>query len=46
MKRKISLSCFFCKARNYKTNKSIQERLEINKFCKKCRKSTLHKEEK
>ncbi|ADQ90921.1 50S ribosomal protein L33 [Mesomycoplasma hyopneumoniae] len=46
MKKKISLSCSLCKNRNYKTNKSVQNRLQINKFCKICRKSTLHQEEK
>ena len=46
---KITLACSECKQRNYdttknKTNKA--ERLELQKFCRFCRKHTLHKETK
>ncbi|QJG66899.1 50S ribosomal protein L33 [Mycoplasma phocoenae] len=44
--KKISLACFECKRKNYSTNKSIEERVIINKFCKWCNAKTLHKEEK
>ncbi|OYD26575.1 LSU ribosomal protein L33P [Mycoplasma testudineum] len=46
MKAKIALACQECKRKNYKTNKSKPERLEINKFCSNCRAKTMHKEEK
>jgi len=46
--RKIfHLVCEVCKSQNYVTsaNKMEQkEKLEIKKFCKKCRKTTNHKE--
>ncbi|WGI36871.1 50S ribosomal protein L33 [Mesomycoplasma lagogenitalium] len=46
-KEKITLSCQECKSKNYVKNKSVSAlRLTINKFCKKCNKKTLHKEEK
>ena len=37
----ITLVCTECKHENYVTQK-----LELNKFCKFCNKSTLHKEKK
>ncbi len=42
----ITLACQKCKARNYTTtkNKKKQKRLEIKKYCRSCRKHTLHKE--
>lgn len=46
-RKKVILVCSECLSRNYSTFKnhsSVQERLEINKFCKKCGKHTLHKE--
>ena len=46
-KNKIILTCTECLSRNYSTTKNKQnaiERLELNKFCKKCGKHTLHKE--
>ncbi|CAC13353.1 RIBOSOMAL PROTEIN L33 [Mycoplasmopsis pulmonis] len=46
MKSKIALSCEKCKIKNYKTNKSIIERLELKKFCSRCKEHTIHKEEK
>ncbi|MGB2765398.1 MAG: 50S ribosomal protein L33 [Candidatus Aminicenantes bacterium] len=47
MREIITLQCSECKQRNYtKTrNKKVKkEKIEINKFCKFCRKHTLHKE--
>ena len=47
MRELITLQCSDCKRRNYTTsrNKKKQtERLEVNKYCKFCRKHTLHKE--
>ena len=45
----VTLSCEECKTPNYtvsKNKKNTTERLELNKFCPKCRKNTLHKEAK
>ncbi len=45
----ITLACGDCKRRNYtttKNKKTIPERLELKKFCKFCRKHTIHKETK
>jgi large subunit ribosomal protein L33 len=45
----ITLACTECKRRNYSTTKNkktIPDRLEIKKFCKFCRKHTVHKETK
>jgi large subunit ribosomal protein L33 len=44
-----SLVCTVCKEKNYRTEKNVKnttDRLEINKFCPKCGKHTIHKEEK
>ncbi len=41
------LSCSVCKSRNYTTTKNKklkQEKIQIKKYCKICRKHTLHKE--
>ncbi len=49
MRHKFTLRCTECKSENYHMNKNKKlhsERLETNKFCPKCRKSTLHKEKK
>jgi len=49
MREKIILVCTECLSRNYNTTKnkmSSTKRLEINKFCPKCNKHTLHKESK
>jgi large subunit ribosomal protein L33 len=47
MKKKIQLVCEECYTSNYSTNKSVAtERVVIKKFCKKCRKHTIHKENK
>lgn len=48
-KDKVILMCTQCLSRNYSTYRSHQrqsERLELNKFCKKCNQHTLHKETK
>jgi len=45
----ITLACTECKARNYTTTKnkrSDADRLELRKYCKVCRKRTLHREAK
>ena len=49
MRTKITLVCSECKKRNYdtvKNKKNDPDRLELKKFCKFCRKHTLHKESK
>ncbi|MDP2910665.1 MAG: 50S ribosomal protein L33 [bacterium] len=40
------LQCSVCKRINYFTNKpkTMEGKLELKKFCKWCRKHTLHKE--
>ena len=43
----LKLRCKECKKTNYFTHKSkkmVEEKLELKKFCKTCRKHTLHKE--
>ena len=48
-KDKVVLACSECKRRNYNTTKNKKnspDRLEMNKYCKFCRKHTLHKETK
>ena len=49
MRVKITLACTECKQRNYnkmKNKKNDPDRLEMNKYCKFCRKHTLHRETK
>jgi large subunit ribosomal protein L33 len=49
MREIITLACGECKRRNYSTTKNrrkTSERLEMNKFCRYCRKHTAHKESK
>ena len=49
MRVKVTLSCTECKQRNYNTMKNKKnnpERLEMNKYCRFCKKHTLHKETK
>ena len=44
---KITLACSECKERNYITKKNrlnTPDRLELQKYCPRCRKSTLHRE--
>ena len=45
MRVRITLACTECKQRNYdtmKNKKNDPDRLEMNKYCKFCRKHTLH----
>jgi len=49
MRVKVTLRCNECKQRNYNTmknKKNTPERLEMNKYCRFCRKHTLHTETK
>ena len=44
---KITLACVECKERNYITKKNRRnnpDRLELNKYCARCNKSTPHRE--
>ena len=45
----IKLECTMCKRATHhslKNKKTIKARLELNKFCKHCKKHTAHKETK
>jgi len=47
MRELITLQCNDCKNRNYtamKNRKKHTDRLETKKFCRACRKHTVHKE--
>lgn len=47
MKKKSTLICTVCLERNYTITsnyQSQQKRIELNKYCKKCNKHTLHKQ--
>lgn len=49
MADKVKLACTECKNRNYDTTKNKQKvngRLEMQKYCKFCKKHTLHRETK
>lgn len=46
MSKKVTIACEVCKHKNYRLNKTGEERLVINKFCAKCGSHTSHKEEK
>ena len=49
MQENVSLACGECKRRNYTTTKNkrtMQDRLEMKKFCKFCKTHTSHKETK
>ena len=49
MRVKITFACTECKQRNYdtmKNKKNDPDRLELNKYCRFCKKQTLHKEAK
>lgn len=48
-REQITLECSVCKERNYYTEKNKTNtvtRLELQKFCDRCRKKTAHKESK
>ncbi|MCK4520520.1 50S ribosomal protein L33 [Candidatus Parcubacteria bacterium] len=43
----VKMQCKICKRINYFTHKSkgmLEEKLELKKFCKWCKKHTIHKE--
>ncbi len=45
----IRLQCTICKRFNYwtsKNKKTVERKLELKKYCRWCRKHTLHKEAK
>lgn len=45
----VTLQCTVCKEENYRTSKNKKnttERLEIKKYCPKCKMATAHKEKK
>lgn len=47
MRDKVILACTECNNRNYKTTKNkqtTQDRIELKKYCKFCKKHTLHRE--
>ncbi len=47
MRTKVVLACTECKQRNYNTKKekkNTPDRLEMQKYCRFCRKHTLHRE--
>ena len=49
MRVKITLACTDCQQRNYDTTKEKKnppDRMETKKYCRFCRKHTLHKETK
>lgn len=44
-----TLVCSECKSENYREPRNVQntpDRLELNRYCSKCRKHTVHKEKK
>jgi large subunit ribosomal protein L33 len=46
---RVTLACTECKQRNYNTTKNKSndpDRLEMNKYCRFCKKHTLHRESK
>ena len=48
-RQRKTLTCTECKSQNYRTEKNVKkttDRLELNKYCPKCKKHTAHKEEK
>lgn len=48
-RERVTLQCTICKEENYRTEKNKKntvERLELNKFCSRCKKTTPHKEKK
>ncbi len=49
MRVKITLACEECKQRNYDTTKNKKndpDRIEMSKYCRFCKKHTVHKESK
>jgi len=49
MRNIVALACAECKQRNYTTTKNKRtttDKLQLNKYCRFCRKHTIHKETK
>ncbi len=49
MREQITLACSDCKRRNYHSSRDkrkTQNKIELKKYCKWCRKHVLHKETK
>ena len=49
VRERITLQCTECKEENYRVQKNVRnttERLEMNRYCPRCRKHTVHKEKK
>ena len=49
MRVRVTLACQECKNRNYNTTKNKKndpDRIELEKYCKFCKKHTVHKETK
>ncbi|WP_391591642.1 LSU ribosomal protein L33p [[Mycoplasma] cavipharyngis] len=49
IKRSIRLKCSDCQEINYLTKKNSKkhpDKLELNKYCKRCQKTSVHKETK
>ena len=49
MRVRVTLACQECKNRNYNTTKKKKndpDRIELEKYCKFCKKHTVHKETK
>jgi len=49
MRENINIACTVCKERTYdsqKNKKNNPERIEIKKYCPKCKTHTVHKESK
>ncbi|HIE65872.1 MAG: 50S ribosomal protein L33 [Nitrospira sp.] len=47
MREIITLGCTDCKERNYTTKKNKRntpDRIELKKYCRRCRKHTAHRE--
>jgi large subunit ribosomal protein L33 len=47
MREIVTVACLDCKERNYSTTKNRRntpDRLELKKYCRRCRKQTAHKE--
>ena len=48
-RERVTLECTECKRENYSTEKNRKnttERLELNKYCSNCKKTSTHKEKK
>jgi len=46
MRENVTLECQQCKSQNYRTSRerSQGKRLQLRKYCPKCRKHTVHRE--